>query len=53
MLEVLRARFGGVPQEVTEWVEAQGDVAALRALLREAATADSLEAFREAMERMG
>ena len=52
LLEVLRARFGAVPTGVTEWVGTQTDVATLRGLLRKAATADSMEAFREAMGRV-
>lgn len=53
LLDVLRARFRQVPGEVTQWVLSQRDVDALRSLLREAATADSLEEFQAAIKREG
>ena len=53
LLEVLRARFGGVPATVAEWVASQKDVEILRGLLKEAATTGSLEAFQRAVKRVG
>ena len=51
VLEVLEARFGSVPESVAEWIQGAEDVGMLQALLKEAATAESPERFRKALER--
>ena len=48
LLEVLRARFGRVPQPVADWVAQEKDVQRLRGCLKAAATVESMEEFREA-----
>jgi len=52
LLEVLEARFGGVPVSVAERIQEAEDVGLLRSLLKKAAIIESLERFQEALERV-
>ena len=52
ILEVLEARFGGVPVSVAERIRGSEDVGLLRSLLKRAVTIESIERFQEALERV-
>lgn len=49
ILEVVATQFGVVPEDMTEAVQRLETMEALRALLREATTCSTLEAFRESL----
>jgi len=51
VLEVIAARFGEVPDSLRQRLQRIDDPGLLRTLLRTAAAAESLEAFRRAMEK--
>ena len=50
VIDALEARFGEVPAEVVDRVQGVEDLAKLKVLLRQAVRAESLEAFRRALE---
>jgi hypothetical protein len=49
VLEVLQARFGSIPEEDTDTVNAIEDLTAIRRLLRVAARCEQLEEFQGAL----
>jgi hypothetical protein len=52
VLEVLEARFGGVPASIVERIERTDDIDTLKELLREGATVESLERFQEVLGKI-
>jgi hypothetical protein len=53
IVEVLEARFGSLPAPVREQIQAVGQFAVLRILLRDAVQVDSLQAFEERLASAG
>ena len=51
VIEILKARFGGIPAALTSVVNGLDDQAVLKGLLKEAATTPSIEAFEAALKR--
>jgi hypothetical protein len=52
VIEVLEARFGGVPASIVERIGRTDDIGTLKALHREGVTVESLEQFQDALERV-
>jgi len=51
VIEILKARFGGIPAALTSVVNGLDDQAVLKGLLKEAVTTPSIEAFEAALKR--
>ena len=49
MMDILRLRFGPVPNEVAQAIERQDDLSTLKTVLKQAVLADSLAAFEQAL----